>query len=125
MDVYSLYTNISSKGGIDTVETTLKRKTIKTKIISTFLLLVLTLKKFVFKCQNYLHIRTTPWAYYMCVLEVRYISPFILMSKFYLRFIDDIFEIWTENTEQLMKFKQEIDKIHPSIKLNLILLIKR
>ena len=84
------------------------------------------IKKFVFKCQNYLQIRTTPWAYYMCVLEVRYIYPFIeTMSKFYLRFIDDIFEIWTGNTEQLMKFKQEIDKIHPSIKLNLILLIKK
>ena len=84
------------------------------------------IKKFVFKCQNYLQIRTTPWAYYMCVLEVRYIYPFIeTMSKFYLRLIDDIFEIWTGNTEQLMKFKQEIDKIHPSIKLNLILLIKK
>ena len=53
MDVRSLYTNIRNKEGIEAAETTLKRKNIETKIISTFLRLVLTLNNFVFKCQNY------------------------------------------------------------------------
>ena len=43
MDVRSLYTNISNKEGIKAVETTMKRKNIGTRLISTFLRLVLTL----------------------------------------------------------------------------------
>ena len=38
------------------------------------------------------------------------------MFKFYLRFIDDVFLIWTETTDQLIKFKQEINEVHLSIK---------
>ena len=40
------------------------------------------------------------------------------MFKFYLRFIDDIFLIWTGTTDQLIKFKQQMNEAHPFIKLH-------
>ena len=35
-----------------------------------------------------------------------------------MRFIDDIFLIWTGTTDQLMKFKQQINEVQPSIKFD-------
>ena len=56
----------------------------------------------------------------MCILEEGYIYPLIVtMSKFYLRFMDDIFLIWTGTTDQSMKFKQQLNEVHPSIKFDL------
>ena len=47
------------------------------------------------------------------LFEERYIYPLIeKISKIYLRFIDDIFLIWTETTDQLMKFKRQINEAH-------------
>ena len=55
----------------------------------------------------------------MGMFEERYIYPLIeKISDFYLRFIDDISLIWTGTTDQLMKFKQQIDEVHPSIKFD-------
>ena len=48
---------IPNKEGIENVETTVKRKNIGTRMISTFLHLVLTLNNFVFNSQNYLQIK--------------------------------------------------------------------
>ena len=44
MDILSLCTNISNKEGIEAVETTVRRKNVGTRIISTFLHLFWTLK---------------------------------------------------------------------------------
>ena len=46
MDVHFLYANIRNKEGIEAVETTLKRNNKATRIILTFLRLVLTLNNF-------------------------------------------------------------------------------
>ena len=55
----------------------------------------------------------------MGMLEERYTYPLIeTISKFHLRFIDDSFLIWTGTTDELMKFKQQINKVHPSIKFD-------
>ena len=128
MDVRSLYTNIPNKEGIEAVETTLKRKNIGTTIISTFLRLVLTQNNFVFNSQNYLQIKGCAMGtkcapsyanISMGMFEERYIYPLIeKISNFYLRFIDDIFLIWNGTTDQLMKFKQQINEVHPSIKFD-------
>ena len=128
MDVRSLYTNIPNKEGIEAVETILKRRNIGTRIISTFLRLVLTLNNFVFNSQNYLQIKGCSMGtkcapsyanIFMGMFEERYIYPLIeKISNFYLRFIDDIFLIWTGTTDQLMKFKQQINEVHPSIKFD-------
>ena len=50
-------------------------------------------------------------------------DTYILLPKKYppnfcLEFIDDIFLIWTGTTDQLMKFKQQINEVHPSIKFD-------
>ena len=128
MDVRSLYTNIPNKEGIEAVETTLKRKNIGTAIISTFLRLVLTLNNFVFNSQNYLQIKGCAMGtkcapsyanIFMGMFEERYIYPLIeKISNFYLRFIDDIFLIWTGTTDQLLKFKQQINEVHSSKKFD-------
>ena len=101
MDVRSLYTNIPNKEGIEAVETTLKRKNIGTRIISTFLRLILTLNNFFFNSQNYLQIKGCAMGtkcalnyanIFIGMFEERYIYPPIeKISNFYLQFIDDIF----------------------------------
>ena len=50
--------------------------------------------------------------------------PIETMSKFYLRFINNIFLIWTGTTDQLMKFKQQINEIYPSLKIDFNFCIK-
>ena len=55
---------------------------------------------------------------FMGMFEERYLYPLIeTMSKFRLRFRDNNFLIWTGTTDQLMNFKQQINKVPPSIKL--------
>ena len=125
MDVRSLYTNISNREGIEAAETTLKRKNIGTRVTSTFLRLVLTLSNFVFNNQTYLQIKSCAMStkcapsyanIFMGMFEERYIYPLIeKISNFYLRFIDDIFLIWTGTTDQLMKFKQQINEVTPHL----------
>ena len=90
--------------------------------------MVLTLNNFVFNSQNYLQIKGCAMGtkcapsyanIFMGMLEERYIYPLIKkISYFYLRYIDDIFLIWTGTTDQLMKFKQQINEVHPSIKFD-------
>ena len=107
------------------METILKRKNIETRIISTFLGLVLTLYNFVFNSQNYLRIKGCAMGtkcapsyanIFMGIFQERYIYPPNEKIS-YLRFIDDIFLIWSETIiGQLMKFKQQINEVHPAIK---------
>ena len=56
IDIRSLYTNIPNNKGIKAVETTLKRKNFQTKVIISFLKLILTLNNFIFNCTNFLQI---------------------------------------------------------------------
>ena len=91
MDVRSLYTNTPNKEGIEAV----KRKNIGTRIVSTFLRLVLTLNNFVFNSQNYLQIKgcamSTKCApsyaniFMVCLKK----DTYILLSKKYLTFTCD------------------------------------
>ena len=60
MDVRSLYTNIPNVEGISTVKRAFDNypnKTTTTKVITTFLALILTLNNFVFDCIHYLQIK--------------------------------------------------------------------
>ena len=99
MDVCSFYTNIPNKEGIEAVETTVKRKNMGTRIISTFLSLVLTVNNSVYNCQNCLQINgcatstiCAPSYANMGMFKERYIYPLIeTMYRFYLRFTDYIF----------------------------------
>ena len=100
MDVRSLYTNIPNKEGIEALETTLKIKNVGTRIISTFLQLVLTLNNLIFNYENYLQIESCSMGTkcapsyantFMGMFEERNIYLLTeTMFKFYLQFIDGI-----------------------------------
>ena len=60
MDVKSLNTNIPNSEGIATVINAYdnySKKSIATKVIITFLALILTLNNFIFNCKHYLQIK--------------------------------------------------------------------
>ena len=49
--------------------------------------------------------------------ELKYIYPFITgKTKMFLRFIDDLFMIWTDSEQELPDFMSDLNKKHPSIK---------
>ena len=129
------YTNIPNNEGIKAVETTLNSKTIAIRIITTFLLLVLTLDNFIFNCQNYLQIegcametKCAP-SYantFMGIFEGKFIYPLTNnMIRLYLRFINDIFIIWTGTLDQLLEFKQQINEVHHLLNLTSNFRIKK
>ena len=132
MDVTSLYTNIPNAEGISAVKRAFanySKKTTTNKVITTFLALILTLNNFVFDCMHYLQIKgcamdtiCTP-AYaniFMVNFELKYIYPYIRdKTKMFLRFIDDLFMIWTGSEQELLDFMSDLNKKHPSIKFEL------
>ena len=97
-----------------------------TKVITTFLALILTLNNFIFNSRNYLQTKGYGMGticalscanIFMDRFEKILIYPFIKeFSLIYLRFIDDIFFIWTGNKKDLMKFLNELNTKHESIK---------
>ena len=122
LDVKSLYTNIPNSIGIKAVKTSpdsFPRKTIPTKVITTFLSLILTLKNFIFNCKNYIQIKgcavgTICAPSYANIFMDHFEKIYISLS--YLRFIDDIFFIWTGNKEQLIQNLDELNAKRDSIK---------
>ena len=102
------------------------KQTASTKVITTFLALILTLNNFIFNCKNYLQVKgcamgticAPSYAHiFMDHFERKFIYPFIkTFLLIYLRFIDDIFFIWTGSKTNLEKFLNELNTKHPSIK---------
>ena len=120
MDVRSLYTNIPNAEGISAVKRAFNnysKKSTSTKVITTFLALILTLNNFVFDCIHYLQIKGCAMgticapAYaniFIANFELKYIYPYIKdKTKMFLRFIDDLFMIWTSSEQQLIDFMLE------------------
>ena len=106
MDVKSLCTSIISNEGIAATKKRCENcihKTLPTKIITTFLLLILTSNNFVFSSNIYLQIKgcTMGTIYaptyaniFMVEFEQKYIYPLIKdKSIFFFRYIDDIFMV--------------------------------
>ena len=129
LDVKSLYTNIPNAEGIKSVKTSLEnysKRTASTKVITTFLAVILTLNNFIFNCKNYLQIKGCAMgticapsyaSIFMDHFERKFIYPFIkTFSLIYLRFIDDIFFIWASSKTDLKNFLNELNTKHPSIK---------
>ena len=129
MDVSSLYTNIPNDEGIEAVRETLSQNNYPTTInhvITTFLKLILILNNFVFNGYHYIQTKG-------CAMGTKCAPSYanIFMGQFeakniysrikdkslqYLRYIDDIFMIWTGTPEELTSFASEINQVHPSIK---------
>lgn len=129
MDVSSLYTNIPNSEGIEAVQETLTKNNCPNTLIHvivTFLTMILTLNNFIFNGLHYLQVKGCAMGtkcapgyanIFMGVFEAEYIYHRIKnKSLLYLRYIDDIFMIWTGTTQELKRFTDEINQVHPSIK---------
>ena len=127
MDVRSLHTNTPNAEGISAVKRAFDNYSKKTtKVITTFLALIFTLNNFVFDCIHYLQIKGCAMgticvpAYgniFMINFELKYIYPYIRdKTKMFLRFIDDLFMIWTGSEQEMLDFMSDLNKKHPSIK---------
>ena len=116
MDVRSLYTNIPNEEGIQAVRDALNASPTRlpTRIITTLLFLILTLNNFIFNGIHYLQkmgcamgTKCAP-SYanlFMGKFEELYIYPRLLnKSRIYLRYIDDLFFIWTGAEKELKHF---------------------
>ena len=129
LDIKSLYTNILNAEGIKYVNTSLEsysKRSASIEIITKFLLLILTQKNFIFNCKNYSHIKGTLMGT-ICALsyanilmehfEGKFIYPpiktFLLI---YLRFIDDIFFLWTGSKKDLENLLNKLNTERSSIK---------
>ena len=133
MDVRSLYTNIPNDEGIAAVKSYLEARGQAgdrelSQVISTFLTLILTLNNFQFNDDNYVQVNgasmgtkcaPTYATLFMGKFEETHILPRIRdLVLLYVRFIDDIFFLWKGTEEDLLKFFDEINSIHPTIKFD-------
>ena len=131
MDVKSLYTNIPNSEEIAAVKNAYDnnpKKSITTKVITTFMALILTLNNFIFNFKHYLQIKGFAMGticapdyanIFMARFESKLIYPHIKEKVItFLRFIDDLFMIWTDTEEELLKFTNELNQKHKTIKFN-------
>ena len=129
LDVKSLYTNIPNNECIKAAKEAYDNhpnKTVVTKVIITFLTLMLTLNNIFFNSINYLRIMRYAMgticapAYtniFMAQFEKQHIYPYIKnKSILYLRYIDDIFIIWTGTKQVLLIFLENLNSKHKTIK---------
>ena len=106
LDVKSLYTKIPSNEDISAVKESFekcKEKMVSTKVVLTFLSLVLTLNNFVFNCTHYLQIMAHAMSarcasadanIFTANFEAKHIYPYINeMAQIYLRYTENIFMI--------------------------------
>ena len=125
----SLYTNIPNDEGKKAVREAYDNhlnKTVATKVIITFFSLILTLNNFVFNSVNYLQImgctmgKICAPAYantFMAQFENQYMYPYTKNKPIlYLRYIVDIFMIWTGTKQELLIFSENSNTKHERIK---------
>ena len=131
LDVRSLYTNIPNNEGLEAIKSYFRSRAapgdqILSKVICIFLTLILTLNNFVFNGVNYVQTNgasmgtkcaPTYASLFMGKFEERYIIPMIRdRVLLYIRYIDDLLMIWKDSEEELIKFLEELNKKHPTIK---------
>ena len=130
MDVRALYTNIPNEEGIRSVKSVLNKngKTSLAEVLAKFLQLILTCNNFVFNNENYIQTKGCAMGticapsyanLFMESFEEENIYPKIKeLILIYLRYIDDIFLIWTSTEEKLLAFIEELNNLHESIKFD-------
>ena len=132
-DVKSLYTNIPNDQGIQACVDMLNENNIITpelkQSVIDILSLILNKNSFTFNNEHFLQIHGTamgsPMAptyanIFMAILERKLLNeaPQGLIPIEWIRFIDDIFAIWTHGIEKLQKFLSYINNFHPTIKFD-------
>lgn len=132
IDVKSLYTNIPNDEGIKACISMLEdynHDDSQTEHITEILSIILNQNYFTFNNEYFLQIHGTamgtPMAptyanIFMAVLEKELLlnAPNGLIPLEWIRFIDDVFAIWTHGIETLNKFLDYINLIHPTIKFD-------
>ena len=131
LDVTSLYTNIPNMEGIKAVSQSLKtHKPPYCPSRGVLLLLweVLTKNNFTFNGKNYLQVGGTAMGtklapsyanIFMGNLEQKLIKNYHLKPLLWLRFIDDVFALWTHGQPELDRFLEYLNKSHTSIKFTM------
>ncbi|XP_062619790.1 uncharacterized protein LOC134281322 [Saccostrea cucullata] len=127
-DVSSLYTSIPHRNGILACKKTLDTRenpTIPTWIILRFLHLILTKTCFEFNGNYYLQTQGTSMGtkcapnyaiIFMDHLETEFLRQSEVKPLIWWRYIDDIFLIWTESSEDLHAFMSHLNEFHRTIK---------
>ena len=127
IDVCSFYTNILYNEGLKAVETTLKRKNLQAKVIINFLELILKLNNWIFLCTNFLQLKGCAMARKYAPNTGKYLCGYIWRNTHLsvnqtmplnLRYIDDIFFIWTGSGNELQQLMSKFSDVKPSIKLD-------
>ena len=130
-DVVSLYTNIPNTEGINAVSRSLKHYPppyTDHDTVLKLLRLVLSLNNFTFNGRNYLQIGGTAMGtklapsyanIFMGDLESTMLNQSTLEPYLWLRFIDDIFVIWTHGLDKLHEFHNSINAFHNTIKFTM------
>ena len=128
LDVTSLYTNIPNREGILAVKHFLskyKPKYSNAETVTTLLSEVLTKNTFEFNGKNYLQVGGTAMGtklapsyanIFMGELETKTLESYDKKPLLWVRFIDDIFCIWTHGEQELIKFHEHLNSFHESIK---------
>ena len=128
LDVSSLYTNIPNHEGLLAVAEHLRTDPDKQKIgphLLKLLQLVLHSMSFSFNGDHYLQIGGTAMGtsvapnyanLFMDRFETKALDNWSLKPLVWLRFIDDIFMIWTHGEDSLSNFIEYLNGIHPTIK---------
>ncbi len=125
LDVESLYTNIPNDYGIEAAKITLNDtrtfpgiKPTNTSLL-TLLKLVLTKNNFKFNGENFIQVGGCTMGSKLSVgytnnclgkFETDFVYPYPLQPLLYLRYIDDIFIIWTHSEEELHNFVKHMNE---------------
>ena len=128
LDVSSLYTNIPIEEGISACTSAfqpIRGKTPTKRDLGELMRLILTNNNLEFDNQHYLQIHGTAMGtkmapsfanLFMGKLEKQFLSRQNLKPQIWLRFIDDIFMIWTHGEDNLESFIKNINSFHNTIK---------
>ncbi|CAM4618796.1 unnamed protein product [Lepidochelys olivacea] len=128
MDVEALYTNIPHKDGLQAVRNSIPDN-VTANLVAELCDFVLNHNYFTFGDNVYLQISGTAMGtrmapqyanIFMADLEQRFLSSRPLKPLLYLRYIDDIFIIWTHGKEALEEFHHDFNNFHPTINLSLV-----
>ncbi|RAX24788.1 hypothetical protein DQ401_19425, partial [Morganella morganii] len=128
MDVEALYTNIPHKDGLQAIRNCIPNN-VKSNLLADLCDFVLTPNNFTFADNVYLQVSSTAVGtrmapqyanIFMADLEQRFLSSRPPMPLLYLRYIDDIFIIWTHGKEALEEFHHDFNNFHPTVNLSLV-----
>ena len=128
VDVTALYTNIPHQDGIEKVLRFLRRNRASNSelvLVSNLLEHILKKNDFTFNNETYLQISGTAIGtrcapnyaiIFMAELEEEFLTQTPMKPRIWLRFIDDIFMVWSHGEDELQKMLNELNNFHPTIK---------